>query len=94
MLQTTYVGQHKAISLVRIADRSVLVGVTDNQISPITELSAEETAQIRESVESGGETATDSFARLLSTAGEKLKAAAFRGRQLKPSDTAALEGHG
>ena len=94
VLQTTYVGQHKAISLVRVADRSVLVGVTDNQISPITELSAEETARIRESVETAGDTTTDSFARLLTTAGEKLKAAAFRGRQLKPSEKAALESHG
>ena len=46
VLETTYVGPKKTVSLIRVADRSVLVGVTDNQISVLTELDADETAAI------------------------------------------------
>ena len=46
VLETTYVGQHKAISLVRVGHRSVLVGVTDSQITTLTELDVEETEEI------------------------------------------------
>lgn len=74
VLQTTYVGQNKAISLVRVADRSVLVGVTESQISAITELSVEETERIRATVGSTAANApSESFARLLNMASEKLK---------------------
>ena len=73
VLQTAYVGPHKSLSLVRVADRSVLVGVTESQISAITELTAEETERICGAVESATAEKTDSFARLLSMAGDKLK---------------------
>lgn len=46
VIETTHVGPKKTLSLVRVADRSVLVGVTENQISVLTELDADETAVI------------------------------------------------
>lgn len=79
VLQTTYVGQHKAISLVKVGKRSVLVGVTDNQISTLTELDAEETDEIL------GQTAPllahESFTRVLSGAAGKLKMMGLKKKQ-------------
>lgn len=79
VLQTTYVGQHKAISLVKVGKRSVLVGVTDNQISTLTELDAEETDEILEQTASSP--ANDSFTRVLSGAAEKLKMIGLKKKQ-------------
>lgn len=71
VLQTTYVGPHKAISLVKVGQRSVLVGVTDNQISTLTELNTEETQEI---IEAAVDTdRCESFSRVLSAASNKLK---------------------
>jgi len=71
ILQTTYVGQHKAVSLVRVGERSVLLGVTDNQISALTELDADETAAVCETkTEVVG---TDNFINLLGKAASKIK---------------------
>jgi flagellar biosynthetic protein FliO len=79
VLQTTYVGQHKAISLVKVGNRSVLVGVTDQQISTLTELDQEETEEIM------GQTAepvrSESFSRLLSGAADKLKVFGLKKKQ-------------
>jgi flagellar biosynthetic protein FliO len=71
VLETTYVGQHKTISLVRVGDRSVLVGVTDQQISTLTELDADETATLTSEV--ARPVASGNFSRALSTAAGKLK---------------------
>jgi flagellar protein FliO/FliZ len=46
VIESAHVGPKKTISLVRVADRSVLIGVTENQISVLTELDADETAVI------------------------------------------------
>lgn len=46
VLETAFVGPKKTVSLVRVADRAVLIGVTDNQISVLTELSEPETARL------------------------------------------------
>lgn len=72
VIQTTFVGPHKAISLVRVANRSVLVGVTENQISTLTELNEAETADILADVDSRPQPA-DRFAGLLKSAGDKLR---------------------
>jgi len=71
VLQTTYVGQHKTISLVRVGERSVLVGVTDQQITTLTELDVDETMALTQQVERPVQ--NDSFSRVLSTATGKLK---------------------
>ena len=79
VLQTTYVGQHKAISLVKVGNRSVLVGVTDSQISTLTELDQEETEEIM------GQTAeparSESFSKLLVGAADKLKMFGLKKKQ-------------
>ena len=78
ILQTTHVGPHKTISLVRIGQRSVLVGVTDHQISTLTELDSQETRELIEAAvisESG-----EGFATLLSSAANKLKTVGLRKR--------------
>ncbi|MEW5794876.1 MAG: flagellar biosynthetic protein FliO [Candidatus Zixiibacteriota bacterium] len=79
VLQTTYVGQHKAISLVKVGKRSVLVGVTDNQISTLTELDAEETDEILG--ESAPANTNESFSRVFTSAAEKLKMLRLKKKQ-------------
>ena len=71
VLQTTHVGQHKTISLVRVGQRSVLVGVTEQNISTLTELDVQETEEII-----GAATVSetkDGFASLLTAATDRLK---------------------
>jgi flagellar protein FliO/FliZ len=46
VLETAYLGPRKTISLVRVADKSVLLGITENQINILTELGDEETSKI------------------------------------------------
>jgi flagellar protein FliO/FliZ len=46
VIESTYVGPKKTVSLVRVADRSVLIGVTDQSISVLTELDSEKTASL------------------------------------------------
>ena len=71
VIQSTYVGPKKSVSLLRVADRSVLIGVTDNGISVLTELDSEETAAIL-STEAKVEK-KDSFRSLLGTAASKVR---------------------
>jgi len=76
VLETTYVGQHKAISLVRVGQRSVLVGVTDSQITTLTELDIEETEEILGA--STHPAKTEPFSGALSGAVERLKTFGLR----------------
>jgi len=46
VLETTYVAQKKSVSLIRYADRAVLVGVADTGINILAELDVEQTAKI------------------------------------------------
>ena len=71
VLQTTYVGQHKAISLVKVGKRAVLVGVTDSQISTLTELDQDETDEILGQVAEPMK--SESFSKLLVGTVDKLK---------------------
>ncbi|MDD3733215.1 MAG: flagellar biosynthetic protein FliO [candidate division Zixibacteria bacterium] len=70
VLETAYVGPKKTVSLIRVAERSVLIGVTDNQISMLTELGAEETAAL-----SAGniDTTGEGFNQLFKSAIERFK---------------------
>lgn len=83
LLETTYIGPKKSISLVRVGDRSVLVGVTDNQISVLTELDAEATKAVL--VCDGEEAQPTKFKDLLTTATQKIREFTVRG------DKAAIE---
>jgi flagellar biosynthetic protein FliO len=46
VVETSFIAQKKSISLVRFADRAVLVGVSDSGINVLAELNPEETARI------------------------------------------------
>jgi len=46
VIETTYIAQKKSVSLVRFADRAVLVGISDNNISVLAEIDSEETSKI------------------------------------------------
>ncbi len=45
-IETTYIAQKKSVSLIRYGDKAVLVGVADNSISVLAELSKDETSKI------------------------------------------------
>lgn len=80
VLQTTHLGPHKTISLVKIGNRAVLVGVTDQQISPITELDQRETEEIL-AVEPAAEKQTDAFAGVLKSATSRIKSLGLTRKQ-------------
>lgn len=71
VLETAHLGPKKMVSVVRIADRSVLIGVTDNQISLLSELDEVRTAQITTAPEQ--EIASRSFGDLLKSATARIK---------------------
>jgi flagellar biosynthetic protein FliO len=79
LLETTYVGQRQSISLVRVGERSVLVGVTERQISTLTELDADETAALAREIPTPA--TEDSFSRALSRATGKLKMLGLKKKQ-------------
>ena len=63
VLDRAYLAPKKAVYVIQIGTRSLAVGVTDNQITPLTELDAEETqAAYTQSAELSG---TPTFATLL-----------------------------
>lgn len=69
VLESTYVGPKKSVSLLRVGERSVLVGVTDSGISMLTELNAQETASLLASQEAPAE---EPFGAFLKTAYAKV----------------------
>jgi flagellar biosynthetic protein FliO len=84
ILETTYVGPKKTVSLIRVADKSVLVGTTDSQISVLSELNEEQTKKILNSMVT--EEKKENFINLFQTASDKLKELS-----LKRKTKAALE---
>jgi flagellar biosynthetic protein FliO len=79
LLETTYVGPKKSISLLRVGDKSVLVGVTDNQISVLTELDAEATQAVL--VCDREEAQPAKFKDLLTTASQKVRDFTVKGKR-------------
>jgi len=71
VLESAYVAPKKTISLVRVADKSILIGVTENSMAVLTELDADQTAVAL----SGSEETTteDNFDRLFVRAFGKLR---------------------
>lgn len=90
LLETTYIGQKKSISLVRFADRAILIGSSENSIAPLAELDSEETASLlQEAVPVKNITG---FRNLLSEAREKYRTLNLRrmvGQNLKETEPAA-----
>lgn len=71
VLETTYLGPKKTVSLIRVADKAVLVGSTESQISILTELSESSTEQIMESLSAPQQ--EEAFTTFLKTASQKVK---------------------
>ncbi|MDF1544996.1 MAG: flagellar biosynthetic protein FliO [bacterium] len=76
VLETTFVAPKKSVSLVRVADRSVLIGVTDQNISVLAELDSESTAQIL--AKECEQPETSSFADMLKSTVKKIQESAKR----------------
>ncbi len=71
IVTTLCLAPKKTVSLIRVADRSVLVGITDNQISVLAEFDAPQTAQMVAALpHQGGQ---DRFTELLKSASQKIK---------------------
>ncbi|RKX20833.1 MAG: flagellar biosynthetic protein FliO [Candidatus Zixiibacteriota bacterium] len=83
VIETTYVAPKKTISLVRVGNKSVLVGVTEQNISMLTELTTDETDEILsvEQVEST-QINQNSFKEFLSVASNKVKEFSHKGKPL------------
>ena len=77
VLETTGIAPKKTVSLVRVADKSVLVGVTENGMSLLTELSPEQTSEILASREQPEKT-NDQFQQALRTASAKMRSFTFK----------------
>jgi flagellar protein FliO/FliZ len=71
VLGTLCVAPKKSVSLIRVADKSVLVGITDNQISCLMELDASQTATLTAATATPRDQAP--FAELLKSASQKIK---------------------
>ena len=83
VIETTGVAPKKTLSLIRVADKAVLIGMTDSHMSVLTELDAEQTAQIMAVPDTCQE--TDNFARLLKSVSRRFRQVGVR------KDRAALE---
>jgi len=71
VLETIHIAPRKTVTLLRVGEKSVLVGSTEGNMSLLSELDNAETTKLLESVET--EPVTDSFNIFLKTAIEKVK---------------------
>lgn len=71
IIETTHIAPKKTLTLVRVADKAVLVGTTENNMSVLTELDETKTAELLAQMEI--ETEQDNFKDLISIASNKLK---------------------
>jgi flagellar biosynthetic protein FliO len=85
VLETTYIAQKKSVSLIRVADRAVLVGVTEGSITPLAELGNDETSKILN--EFAAEKAPSGFKNILGEAKERFKT--LNMRKTKPAEVIA-----
>lgn len=79
IIETTAVAPKKMISLVRVADKAILLGVTETGISMLTELTPEKTAEILAASQAAEE--TDGFQKALQAAGGTLRAFGLKKKQ-------------
>lgn len=71
VLATACVAPKKTVSLIRVADKAVLVGMTDGQMSFLTELDRDQTAEIVAA--QSEEKETDRFAQLLKSVSHRVR---------------------
>jgi flagellar biogenesis protein FliO len=79
VLATTCVAPKKTVSLIRVADKAVLVGMTDSQMSFLTELDHNQTAEIVAARTEEKE--TDRFARLLKSVSHRVRQVSVKKNQ-------------
>lgn len=70
-IETTYIAQKKSVSLIRYGEKAVLVGVAENSISVLAELSSDETKKIIADCSAGKREA--GFQSVLAGARDKLR---------------------
>ncbi len=71
VLETTCVAPKKTVSLVRVANKAVLVGMTDSQMSLLAELDPDQTAEIMAA--QSEEKQTDRFGQLLKSVSHRIR---------------------
>jgi len=71
VLESVYVAPKKTISLVRVADKSILIGITDSSMAVLTELDADQTAVALSVPEET--TSHENFDRLFARAANRLR---------------------
>ncbi|PWB68686.1 flagellar biosynthetic protein FliO [candidate division GN15 bacterium] len=71
VIETAYIDPKKSLSLVRVADKSVLIGVTDNQISMLTELDSQHTQTVIQ--QTSQQRSDDGFMSMLRSASDKFR---------------------
>jgi flagellar biosynthetic protein FliO len=76
VIETTYVAPKKSVTLLRVAEKSVLVGMSENQITVLTELDSDQTREVLASIKR--EPATESFGNVFKTATDKIKELGLR----------------
>ena len=69
LIESTYVAPKKTVSLLRVGEKAVLVGVTDNGITMLTELDRAETASLLAAQDAPGE---EPFGQFLKSAYDKV----------------------
>lgn len=77
VLETSFIAQKKSVSLVRFAERAVLIGITDNTMTSLAELSSDETAKLISEIKN--ERTGAGFKGILNSAREKYRTLNFGG---------------
>lgn len=79
VIETAGVGQRKSVSLIRIGEKSVLVGVTEDRMALLSELDAADTAAIL--ADAPPEAEAESFGTMLNNAATRMKRIALKNRR-------------
>ena len=79
VLESTGVGPKQNVTLIRVGDKSVLVGITGDRMALLTELTAEDTAALMTTTPVACE--PDAFSRMLSTAAVQMKKLTSKNRR-------------
>jgi flagellar biosynthetic protein FliO len=76
VIETAHLDPKKSLSLVRVADRSVLIGVTDSQITVLTEIDSDQTSELLTAAQKRPQ--EDAFGMLLKSASDRFKGLSMR----------------
>ncbi len=76
VIETTYVAPKKSVTLLRVAEKAVLVGMSENQITVLTELDAEQTREVLASIKPDPD--PENFGSMLKMATDKIKEFSLR----------------